>query len=95
MDDTIFGINLAAKTTKPLNNLFRAAKSVSEGNYDIELKSDKNEDFRNLNLIFNYTNNSCRLFTHSLLFLLHILPLNFSTVCQNSSNVILMKSQNS
>ena len=49
----IFGINLAAKTTKPLNNLFRAAKSVSEGNYDIELKSDKNEDFRNLNLIFN------------------------------------------
>ena len=49
----LFGINLAAKTTKPLNNLFRAAKSVSEGNYDIELKSDKNEDFRNLNLIFN------------------------------------------
>ena len=49
----IFGINLAAKTTKPLNNFFRAAKSVSEGNYDIELKSDKNEDFRNLNLIFN------------------------------------------
>ena len=48
-----FGINLAAKTTKPLNNLFRAAKSVSEGNYDIKLKEDKNEDFRNLNLIFN------------------------------------------
>ena len=48
-----FGINLAAKTTKPLNNLFRAAKSVSEGDYDITLKNDKNEDFKNLNLIFN------------------------------------------
>ena len=48
-----FGINLAAKTTKPLNNLFRAAKSVSEGDYDISLKNDKNEDFKNLNLIFN------------------------------------------
>ena len=49
----IFGINLAAKTTKPLNNLFEAAKSVGEGDYDIKLKEDKNEDFRNLNLIFN------------------------------------------
>ncbi len=48
-----FGINLAAKTIKPLNNLFRAAKSVSEGDYDIKLKNDKNEDFKNLNLIFN------------------------------------------
>ncbi len=48
-----FGINLAAKTTKPLNNLFKAAKSVSEGNYDIKLNNDKNEDFKNLNLIFN------------------------------------------
>jgi len=48
-----FGINLAAKTIKPLNNLFEAAKSVSEGNYDINLKNDKNEDFKNLNLIFN------------------------------------------
>ncbi len=48
-----FGINLAAKTTKPLTNLFRAARSVSEGNYDVKLKEDKNEDFRNLNLIFN------------------------------------------
>ena len=44
---------ISLQTTKPLNNLFRAAKSVSEGNYDIKLKEDKNEDFRNLNLIFN------------------------------------------
>ncbi len=49
----MFGINFAAKTTKPLNNLFRAAKSVSEGNYDTRLKDEKNEDFNNLNLIFN------------------------------------------
>ena len=48
-----FGINLAAKTIKPLNNLFKAAKSVSEGDYDIKLNEDKNEDFKNLNLIFN------------------------------------------
>ena len=48
-----FGINLAAKTIKPLNNLFKAAKSVSEGDYDIKLNDDKNEDFKNLNLIFN------------------------------------------
>lgn len=49
----LFGINFAAKTTKPLNNLFRAAKSVREGNYDVKLKDDKNLDFKNLNLIFN------------------------------------------
>ena len=48
-----FGINLAAKTIKPLKNLFKAAKSVSEGDYDIKLNDDKNEDFKNLNLIFN------------------------------------------
>ena len=48
-----FGINLAAKTIKPLNNLFKAAKSVSEGDYDVKLNEDKNEDFKNLNLIFN------------------------------------------
>ena len=34
----IFGINLAAKTIKPLNNLFKAAKSVGEGDYEIKLK---------------------------------------------------------
>ena len=49
----MFGINFAAKTTKPLNNLFKAAKNVSEGNYDVKLNEDKNEDFKNLNLIFN------------------------------------------
>ena len=49
----IFGINFAAKTTKPLNNLFKAAKSVGEGDYDINLEKSKNEDFQNLNLIFS------------------------------------------
>ena len=49
----IFGINLAAKTTKPLNNLFKAAKKVSQGNYDVALGKDKNEDFNNLNQIFD------------------------------------------
>ena len=49
----MFGINFAAKTTKPLNNLFKAAKNVSEGNYDVKLNEDRNEDFKNLNLIFN------------------------------------------
>jgi two-component system nitrogen regulation sensor histidine kinase NtrY len=49
----LFGINFAAKTTKPLNNLFKAAKSVREGNYDIKLNDEKNHDFKNLNLIFN------------------------------------------
>ena len=49
----LFGINFAAKTTKPLNNLFKAAKSVREGNYNIKLNDEKNHDFKNLNLIFN------------------------------------------
>ena len=49
----LFGINFAAKTTKPLNNLFKAAKSVKEGNYNIKLNDEKNRDFQNLNLIFN------------------------------------------
>ena len=49
----IFGINFAAKTTKPLNNLFKAAKKVSQGNYDVALGKDKNEDFNNLNQIFD------------------------------------------
>ena len=48
-----FGINLAAKTTKPLSDLFKAAKSVSKGDYDIKLKENQNEDFKNLNHIFN------------------------------------------
>ena len=45
-------INFAAKTTKPLNNLFKAAKK-GEGDYDINLEKSKNEDFQNLNLIFS------------------------------------------
>jgi len=49
----IFGINFAAKTTKPLNNLFKAAKSVGEGNYNIKLDKVKNKDFQDLNLIFS------------------------------------------
>jgi two-component system nitrogen regulation sensor histidine kinase NtrY len=41
----LFGINFAAKTTKPLNNLFKAAKSVKEGNYNIKLNDEKNRRF--------------------------------------------------
>ncbi len=52
LSSALFGINFAAKTTKPLNSLFRAAKNVSEGNYDVELDKTKNQDFQNLNTIF-------------------------------------------
>ena len=41
------------KQSNHLNNLFKAAKSVSKGDYDIKLNDDKNEDFKNLNQIFN------------------------------------------
>ena len=53
MLSALFGINMASKTTRPLNNLFKAAKNISEDDYDITLPKEKNKDFNNLNQIFN------------------------------------------
>jgi two-component system nitrogen regulation sensor histidine kinase NtrY len=44
---------MASKTTRPLNNLFKAAKNISEDDYDVTLPKEKNKDFNNLNRIFN------------------------------------------
>jgi two-component system nitrogen regulation sensor histidine kinase NtrY len=53
MLSALFGINMASKTTRPLNSLFRAAKNISQDNYDISLPNESNKDFNNLNIIFN------------------------------------------
>ena len=53
MLSALFGINMASKTTRPLNNLFKAAKNISEDDYDVTLPKEKNKDFNNLNQIFN------------------------------------------
>src|SRR6056300_1375511 len=53
MLSALFGINMASKTTRPLNNLFKAAKNISEDDYDVTLPKEKNKDFNNLNRIFN------------------------------------------
>jgi len=53
MLSALFGINMASKTTRPLNNLFKAAKNISEDDYDVALPKEKNKDFNNLNRIFN------------------------------------------
>jgi two-component system nitrogen regulation sensor histidine kinase NtrY len=53
MLSALFGINMASKTTRPLNNLFKAAKNISEDDYDVILPKEKNKDFNNLNQIFN------------------------------------------
>ena len=53
MLSALFGINMASKTTRPLNNLFKAAKNISEDDYDVNLPKEKNKDFNNLNQIFN------------------------------------------
>ena len=53
LSSALFAINFAAKTTKPLNRLFTAAKSVSNGKYDFVLGDDKNKDFSSLNKVFD------------------------------------------
>jgi len=53
MLSALFGINMASKTTRPLNNLFKAAKNISEDDYVVSLPKEKNKDFNNLNQIFN------------------------------------------
>ena len=53
LSSALFAINFAAKTTKPLNRLFTAAKSVSSGKYDFILGDDKNKDFKALNKVFD------------------------------------------
>ena len=53
LSSALFAINFAAKTTKPLNRLFTAAKSVSNGKYDFVLGDDKNNDFSSLNKVFD------------------------------------------
>ncbi len=52
MSSALIAINLANKTTKPLNQIFQAAKKIVSGDYKIKFSKTKNEDFSILNSAF-------------------------------------------
>ena len=50
---TLFAVSFSSKITKPLSKLFEGAKKISEGNYNVFLGKDKNDDFSKLNIVFD------------------------------------------
>ncbi len=49
----LFAVSFSSKITKPLSKLFKGAKKISEGNYNVFLGKDKNDDFSKLNIVFD------------------------------------------